>query len=301
MRGMHTSLVNLVARLTSTVLLVTMPAATGVVGTRVSTAFAEQDAARSDAAPTVYITGNPAQTAGVTRAFERGLVNVTAVNPYSNQSEKVANFVADQAEMRLLHMVTADPARPPTVTMFAKPDYFLFAGARNCNAPCISINPDFNWNHGDVTPEINTTFMGLVGPGVRHLGVDHGVWTDHTDTRPTVLALLGLKDDYRADGRVIFEILRSDATPDGLHQDRAALRRLADAYKQLNAAVGQFGLDSLNVATAAAGSSTPGDARFKQLEAQLTSLTDRRNTVAARSSLSSARPPSPIASPKTPS
>ena len=42
MRGMHTSLVNLVARLTSTVLLVTMPAATGVVGTRVSTAFAEQ-------------------------------------------------------------------------------------------------------------------------------------------------------------------------------------------------------------------------------------------------------------------
>jgi len=58
---------------------------------------------------------------------------------------------------------------------------------------------------------------------VRHLGVDHGVWTDHTDTRPTVLALLGLKDDYRADGRVIFEILRSDATPDGLHQDRAAL------------------------------------------------------------------------------
>jgi len=149
----------------------------------------------------------------VTRAFERGLVNVTAVNPYSNRSEKVANFVADQAEMRLLHMVTADPARTPTVTMFAKPDYFLFAGARNCNAPCISINPDFNWNHGDVAPEINTTFMGLVGPGVRHLGVDHGVWTDHTDTRPTVLALLGLKDDYRADGRVIFEILRSDATP----------------------------------------------------------------------------------------
>jgi len=228
-------------------------------------------AVHSDAAPTVYITGNPAQTAGVTRAFERGLVNVTAVNPYSNQSEKVANFVADQAEMRLLHMVTADPARTPTVTMFAKPDYFLFAGARNCNTPCISINPNFNWNHGDVAPEINTTFMGLVGPGVRHLGVDHGVWTDHTDTRPTVLALLGLKDDYRADGRVIFEILRSDATPDGLHQDRAALRRLADAYKQLNAAVGQFGLDSLKwrppppaavpPATRASNSSRPSSRR----------------------------------------
>ena len=34
------------------------------------------------------------------------------------------------------------------------------------------------------------------------------------------------------------------------------------------------------MATATTGSSTPGDARFKQLEAQLTSLTDRRNTVA---------------------
>jgi len=102
----------------------------------------------------MYITGNPAQDAAVTRTFERALANVTAINPYTGVTEKVANFVADQAEMRLLHMVTADPARTPTVTMFAKPDYFLSAGAPNCSKACVTIDNRFNWNHGDVSPDI---------------------------------------------------------------------------------------------------------------------------------------------------
>jgi hypothetical protein len=170
-------------------------------------------AVHSDSAPNVYITGNPAQDAPVTRAFERALAGVRAVNPYTGTPEIVANFVADQAEMRALHMITADPARSPTVTMFAKPDYFLFAGAKKCNSPCTSINPSFNRNHGDVAPEINTTFLGLVGPGVRNLGVTGRTWTDHTDTRPTALSLLGLKDDYVQDGRVIFEAMTPEATP----------------------------------------------------------------------------------------
>lgn len=231
----------------------------------------------SDAAPTIYITGNPAQDSAVTRAFERALTRLTAVNPYSGLREKVANYVADQAEMRALHMVTADPARTPTVTMFAKPDYFLFAAAPNCNSACISIDPSFNWNHGTVAPEINTTFLGLVGPGVRNLGVDGRIWTDHTDTRPTVLSLLGLKDDYQPDGRVLFEILAPGSVADGLQDNRAALTRLARVYKQLNGSVGAFGLDSLSVATVAAGGS---DADFTQLESNLKSLTDERNTLA---------------------
>src|SRR5712691_6306761 len=208
----------------------------------------------SDSAPTVYITGNPAQDAAVTRTFERALANVTAINPYTGVTEKVANFVADQAEMRLLHMFTADPARTPTVTMFAKPDYFLFAGAPNCKSACVTIDNRFNWNHGDVAPEINTTFLGLAGPGVQNLSVEDRTWTDHTDTRPTVLSLLGLKDDYQSDGRVVFEVLTPRAQPDGVQEQGRALTRLAHVYKQINAAVGAFVLDSVSVATAAAAS-----------------------------------------------
>jgi hypothetical protein len=234
-------------------------------------------AVHSDSAPNVYISGNSAQDAPVTRDFERALANVKAVSPYSGTPEKVANFVADQTEMRLLHMVTADPARTPTVTMFAKPDYFLFAGAPNCNSPCVSINPAFNWNHGDVAPEINTTFLGLVGPGVRSLGANGRTWTDHTDTRPTALWLLGLKDDYVADGRVIFEVLTASATPEGFAHHQESVTHLAHVYKQLNGAVGAFGLTSLSVGTTAVASD---DTRFGQLETRLTALTDERNALA---------------------
>jgi hypothetical protein len=235
----------------------------------------------SDSAPTVYITGNPAQDGGVTRTFERGLANVTAINPYSGKTEQVANFVADQVEMGLLHMVTADPARTPTVTLFAKPDYFLFTGAPNCNSACTSIDPGFNWNHGTVAPEINTTWLGLAGPGIRKLGVDSASWTDHTDTRPTVLSLLGLRDDYQQDGRVIFEILTPRAMPEGLEENRGVLTRLAHVYKQLNGAVGAFGLDSLSVATSAVSSGNSSqDTRFHDLEGQLKSLTNQRNSLA---------------------
>jgi arylsulfatase A-like enzyme len=234
----------------------------------------------SDSAPNFWINGNPAQDAQVTRNFERALGSLTAVNPYSGNTETINAFLADQVEMRLLHMVTADPARTPTVTMFAKADYFLSGGPANCNSPCITVNPAFAWNHGDFQPEITTTFLGLVGPGIKNRGVDSQVWTDHTDTRPTALSLVGLKDDYQPDGRVIFEVLTPKAMPEGLEQHRAALTNLAHAYKQLNGAVGAFGLASLSVANTAATSDTPGDAQFAQLEQQLTQLTNRRNGVA---------------------
>jgi hypothetical protein len=40
--------------------------------------------------------------------------------------------MADPAEMALLHMVTSDPARTPTFTLFGDPDFFLTSGPRCC-------------------------------------------------------------------------------------------------------------------------------------------------------------------------
>ena len=48
---------------------------------------------------------------------------------------------------------------------------------------------------------------GIVGPGVAQRGVDNSTWSDHTDSQPTMLALLGLRDDYTPDGRVLGEVI----------------------------------------------------------------------------------------------
>ena len=79
----------------------------------------------SDDAPTVYITGNPAPTAPVTRTLEHDLDALVATNPITGNTDKLSVFLADQAEMKLLHMVTSSPARTPSLTMFGDPDYFF--------------------------------------------------------------------------------------------------------------------------------------------------------------------------------
>jgi len=237
----------------------------------------------SDSAPNVYITGNPARdNETITRPFERATGQLTAVNPYTNQSEAITNYLADPVEMKILHMITGDPARTPTFTMFAKPDYFLFAGAKNCNSPCVAVNPAFAWNHGDVSPDINTTWLGLVGPGVRAMGVDNNTWSDHTDVRSTMMVLLGLKDDYAHDGRALFEDLYAWAVPQSLRAHSATLTQLAQVYKQLDADVGQFGLATLNISTQALESNASGDSTYIQLENQLISFNGQRDALASQ-------------------
>src|SRR5262249_17466915 len=92
-------------------------------------------AIHSDDAPNVYITGNPSQTAPVTRKLEREMAQLSWKNPYSGSVENnIMVALADQTEMKTLHMVTADPARTPTFTPFADPDWFFFAGG---TATCV--------------------------------------------------------------------------------------------------------------------------------------------------------------------
>ena len=239
----------------------------------------------ADMAPTIYITGNPSRTDAVTRTFGRALGQLTAVNPYTGQTDTLSAALADPAGMKALHMVTADPQRTPTLVMFAHPDYFLFTGAANCASPCITVpttppTSTFAWNHGGIQPEIATTWLGMVGPGVRHLG-DDDTWADHTDTRPTMLTLVGLQDTYDHDGRVLLDQLDAWAVPQTLRAHRETLRRLGEVYKQLNAPFGQFGLTSLQVSTAALTSNTANDAVYTALEDKVADWTVRRNALAA--------------------
>lgn len=240
-------------------------------------------AVHSDSAPVFYVTGNPASNnEAVTRPLERATGNLTAVNPYTGQTDTLTDYLADPVEMNFLHMITADPARIPTFTMFGNPNYFMFAGAPNCNSPCVSIGSGFAWNHGDVSPDINTTWLGMVGPGVQRMGQVGTVWSDHTDIRPTMMELLALKDDYSHEGRVLFEIIKPSALPPAVRSNLATLISLGQSLKQIDAPVGTMGLETLNISTTALESNAPNDSTYTQLEQQLSNMTVTRNVVAGQ-------------------
>jgi len=233
----------------------------------------------SDDAPTFYITGNPPLDSSVTRQLEQDVAKLTAQNPRTGNTDTLTQRLANPVEMKLLHMVTADSARTPSFTQFANPDYFLFAGAPNCTSPCVTENPGFAWNHGDFQPDITTTWLGVVGPGVANPegGVRSDVWSDHTDIRPTILSLAGLKDDYQHQGRVLFEIMNPTSVPAGVLANQADTLQLAQAYKQIEAPVGELGLNSLVISTCAESSADNGV--FSDREAKLTAFTKRRNDI----------------------
>jgi arylsulfatase A-like enzyme len=239
----------------------------------------------SDVAPTVYVTGNPGRTDAAVRQLERDTGSLTATNPYTGTTDEVTAALADPVEESTLHMVTSDPARTPTFTLFGDPHYFFFTGAKNCASPCVFVPPPSNqtfaWNHGSIQDEIATTWAGYVGPGVRRLGDVRAVWSDHTDLRPTMLTLLGLKDDYVHDGRAVVEPLFDWAVPQSLRAHRATLIGLGAVYKQLTAPFGQFGMDTLRASTAALKSGSAGDdSKYESIENRLQSLTADRNDTA---------------------
>ncbi len=117
---------------------------------------------------------------------------------------------------------------------------------------------------------------------MKKVGVDNTVWSDHTDIRPTMLALLGLKDDYTLDGRVLFENLEDWAVLQSLVTSRPVLTQLAQVYKKINTPVGELGLSSLRVSTKALVSNDANDSTYTNLENQLASVTDQRNTLASQ-------------------
>jgi hypothetical protein len=93
--------------------------------------------------------------------------------------------------------------------------------------------------------DITRTWFGMVGPGVRVEGRNDDVFSDHTDLRRTIISLLGSKDDYIHDGRVLVEKLETSSLPDGLRQSRGSFIDLARLYKQINAPLGSVGSNSL--------------------------------------------------------
>jgi hypothetical protein len=268
-----------------------------------------------DTAPEYYVNGQPSEYAPQVRTFDRDVASLTADNPYAGGKQQIANYLADPTEEAILHMVNADPARTPTLAEFAKPDYYLEQGNATCDATttgttasdypadCVTVDDGYAWDHGDYAAEIDTNYVGYVGPGVKHLGLDgsgpadgpnsagansgqttvvdtnlQGPWTDETDIQPTEMYLLGLHTDYVQDGRVITQLL---ANPNRALSGQQ-VTQLGEEYKQLNSSVGEFGAYTLTASTRAIESNTPGDRQFVAVNAALTSLDKQRDALAGQ-------------------
>lgn len=263
-----------------------------------------------DTAPEFYVNGQPGPDNQAVRSLERAVGNLTFDDPYSgNGDQMLTKYLADPTEEAILHMVDADPARTPTFSLFANPDTYVETGSTSCDNvtgvssnDCVTQDDGDAWDHGDYGAEINTNWVGFVGPGVAHLGLDgpspaespnsagpqsgletvpqeftKGPWVDETDIRPTLMYLTGLRDDYVEDGRVITQILSS---PAGHGLSSSASTALGACYKQLNSSVGEFGTATLMASTHAIESSSRGDATYIATDRVLSALDKTRDHLA---------------------
>jgi hypothetical protein len=236
-----------------------------------------------DDAPTFYLAGQPSRTDPVTRRYEHDVAALTSLDPYVRdsagnvQTVPLAQALADPVEEQTLHMVNSDPKRTPTFTMFGNPDFFFQLS--NCAGHVECANSGFAWNHGDIQQEIGNTWVGFVGPGIADNGVDSTTWTDHTNLRPTILSLLGLKDDYTDDGHVLREALSGFAVPPAVKASGRFVQ-LSQYYEQVNASFGEFAMDTLKASTAALESTD--DSTYTSIENTIASLTSQRDTLAAQ-------------------
>ena len=97
-----------------------------------------------------------------------------------------------------------------------------------------------------------------------------------------MLSLVGLTDSYTSDGRVLVEGLQSSAYPAGVSVNVTDFVALASVYKQLNAPVGNFGMNAIQAdTTALASGSSSDDSKYNTITSSLTSYTSQRDALAA--------------------
>ena len=233
------------------------------------------------------------------------MASLTASNPYSgNPTEPIANYLANPVEEGILHFVDADPARTPTLAMFAKPDYFLQSARAVGRVQGSARLPDHRVRMGSrrlrrgdqhQLRRLRRAGREAARPGRtdrqrrarRRPGANsgqtvvadnhfRGPWADETDIRPTMMYLTGLRDDYEHDGRVITQIL----TRPERRAQRPGVTTLGECYKQLNSSVGDFGAATLVASTNAIESTSTGDSTFSTVDSQLRGLEVARDHLA---------------------
>ena len=215
------------------------------------------------------------QTRGGTAIFGPGEAGYVAQLRMNDEAfdKFVARLAADDINQNnTLFVVTSDEGEHFTGGVPSP------ATCDGINVPCTYAKlGETLWSHS-AAPEINATFLGLVGPGINVKGVEEDIWSDHADIRPTMMALLGLKDDYTTQGRALTEVFHEWALPKGVRESGEEFLKVAQAYKRINAPLAELGLTSLHISNAATASDEP---KHNNLEQQLVVIAALRDDLSA--------------------
>ncbi len=230
--------------------------------------------------PPFYVNGKPGPTDTGVRALERNVGGLISVDPYVRARRRAADGEDDRRPRRPggagRRCTWSTPIR--TGRRRSWTSAIPTSSSRSRTAPAASTSArssGFAWNHGDIQHEIGNTWAGIVGPGVAKGGLDPNTWTDHTNLRPTILSLVGLKDDYTDDGHVLVQALEKPKLPKGLSGSKIA--DLENAYEQLNAPFGAYSADTLAASTKALEGS---DSDYSTFVSDMTPLESNREGLA---------------------
>ena len=115
---------------------------------------------------------------------QSGKASLTADDLATGKTVPLVNYEADPVELNLLHMITGDPKRTPTVTLFGNTDFWLSSRlglvrhvVRERAGRAGRVEPRRRRVRRSTPPS-----SGCVGPGVRHLGVDGVAYGPTTPT-----------------------------------------------------------------------------------------------------------------------
>src|SRR5215470_10579940 len=84
---------------------------------------------QADSAPVIYVHGQPGPSSSAVRSLERAAARLTGSDLATGHAVWLTRYLADPAELKILHMITGDPKRTPTVIDFASTDFYLSSGS----------------------------------------------------------------------------------------------------------------------------------------------------------------------------
>lgn len=92
----------------------------------------------ADSAPAIYVHGQPGRTTPAVRALDRAAARLAGDDLVTGRPVRLTRYLADPVELRLLHMVTGDPRRTPTVVLFGNDNFWLSGGSASCGSSCFT-------------------------------------------------------------------------------------------------------------------------------------------------------------------
>lgn len=151
-----------------------------------------------------------------------------------------------------IHLETPVAADNPQLVQFADSAWYYGSSG---SSTALTTDPTELWNHGNVDPGVNRLWVSFVGAGVPQ-GRTSREWVDSTGLLPTIEKLVTGQIETGLDGVVmpaaVSRLQPSEPADPTLGAPEGSLALLTQTYEDLNAPLGSFGRDAMDISTTAA-------------------------------------------------